>query len=54
MADDIPRLTIRVYRVSASGAVVEDRGTVHVRDIKEPLLTGEWPPCRCPRHRAAS
>ncbi|MFS8201013.1 hypothetical protein ACLVWQ_20275 [Streptomyces sp. CWNU-52B] len=48
------RLTLRVYRVDAAGAVTEDRGRVEVltggRGAALPL-TSAYPPCRCPRCR---
>lgn len=48
------RMTIRVYSVSADGAVTGDRGTVSVPSGDGPVPTSHaYPPCRCPRHRAA-
>jgi hypothetical protein len=54
MSDDIPRLTIRIYRVNADGAVVEDRGLRTLKASKSPMTSSTWPPCQCPRHREAS
>ncbi|MEU0738328.1 hypothetical protein [Streptomyces sp. NPDC006134] len=46
------KMTLRVYRVDADGAVVEDRGTVSVTDrTGPPPLHSGFPPCACPRHR---
>lgn len=46
------KMTLRVYRVDAHGAVVEDRGTVSVADPTGPLPPSQgFPPCACPRHR---
>ncbi|MFD8261671.1 hypothetical protein ACFV19_22680 [Streptomyces griseoluteus] len=49
-----PRLTLRVYRVTGDGRITDDTGTRQVPPCDEPLATGTWPPCRCPRHREAS
>lgn len=48
------RMTIRVYSVGPDGAVMGDRGTVRVMASDGPVPTSHaYPPCRCPRHRAA-
>lgn len=48
------RMTIRVYSVTSDGAVTRDRGTVRVMGGDGPVPTSHaYPPCRCPRHRAA-
>ncbi|NGO45764.1 hypothetical protein [Streptomyces ureilyticus] len=48
------RLTLRVYKVNAQGAVTEDRGKVEVlaggRAESVPR-TWAFPPCECPRCR---
>jgi hypothetical protein len=46
-------MTMRVYRVSPDGRVTEIRGRVSViaDENMAPLLTNQYPPCRCPRHR---
>ncbi|GHE92947.1 hypothetical protein E5082_28650 [Streptomyces griseoluteus] len=49
-----PRLTLRVYRVIGNGRITDDTGTRQVPPCDEPLATGTWPPCQCPRHREAS
>ncbi|MFC7016189.1 hypothetical protein ACFQMH_31765 [Streptomyces viridiviolaceus] len=47
------KMTLRVYRVNADGAVTEVRGTLNVKGTETPLpLTDQYPPCTCPRHRA--
>ncbi|WP_210587114.1 hypothetical protein [Streptomyces sp. GESEQ-35] len=48
-----PTMTLHVYRVNRDGEVVEDQGAVNVVPSDEPLMSGAWPPCRCPRHRDA-
>lgn len=48
------RMTLHVYRVNQDGAVTKDFGTVHVKGKEAPLpVRDAYPPCRCPRHRAA-
>ncbi|KUO20675.1 hypothetical protein [Streptomyces dysideae] len=49
-----PRMTIRVYRVFAGdSSVTEELGTMSVMadDRLPPLMSGQFPPCRCPLHR---
>ncbi|MEU3899720.1 hypothetical protein [Streptomyces sp. NPDC045251] len=47
-------MTLHVYRVDRDGAVTQDFGTVNVKGKEAPLpLRDAYPPCRCPRHRAA-
>lgn len=48
-----PRMTMRVYRVSPDGRVTEVRGPVGfmVDEKTVPVMTSQFPPCRCPRHR---
>jgi DNA-directed RNA polymerase subunit RPC12/RpoP len=48
------RLTLRVYKVDAQGAVTEDQGRVEILTggRADPLPhTSAYPPCRCPRCR---
>ncbi|MFE9649885.1 hypothetical protein ACFYO0_38400 [Streptomyces sp. NPDC006365] len=48
------RLTLRVYKVNAQGAVTEDRGEVEVLTggRTDPVpRTSSYPPCGCPRCR---
>lgn len=48
------KMTMHVYRVNQDGTVTEDRGTVNVKDRKTPMpYSDAYPPCQCPRHRAA-
>ncbi|MFC7815998.1 hypothetical protein ACFUTR_15315 [Streptomyces sp. NPDC057367] len=48
------RMTLHVYRVNRDGAVTKDLGTVDVKGKEAPLPTRDaYPPCECPRHRAA-
>ncbi|MEV8596085.1 hypothetical protein [Streptomyces sp. NPDC052012] len=49
------KMTIEVFTVHRHGHVIEDWGTVvAVRSGKEKVpATCAWPPCACPRHRAA-
>ncbi|TKA09672.1 hypothetical protein [Actinacidiphila oryziradicis] len=52
-----PRMTMRVYRVSrGSGAVTEELGRVSVMadDRLAPMMSGQFPPCRCPLHRLSA
>ncbi|MDW8807429.1 hypothetical protein P1P68_22235 [Streptomyces scabiei] len=52
--DPETRMTIRVYSVAANGTITGDSGTVSVRGGDGPVPTSDaFPPCRCPRHRAA-
>lgn len=49
-ASDRPQMTLRVYRVTATG----QRGTVRTSRFRPntnelPDLSGCWPPCSCPR-----
>ncbi|MGW4103572.1 hypothetical protein [Streptomyces sp. NPDC004976] len=48
------KMTLHVYTVNQDCAVVEDRGTVDVPAIREPLppMGYLYPPCACPRCRA--
>ncbi|MEV0218453.1 hypothetical protein [Streptomyces sp. NPDC050704] len=49
------RLTLRVYKMDAKGAVTEDRGRVEILlgDRTDPLpRTSAYPPCGCPGCRA--
>ncbi len=44
------RMTLRVYTVTRTGALVEDRGTVSVLSVREcPPPPSDFPPCSCPR-----
>jgi hypothetical protein len=50
-------MTMRVYRVSrGSGAVTEELGRVSVMadDRLPPMMSGQFPPCRCPLHRLSA
>jgi len=50
------RMTIHVYRVTAEGADVEDRGEVRTwtgSRIDPTPRTAAFPPCACPRCRTA-
>ena len=51
-AEGHPGISIAVYKVDGGTG---ERGPVtertHLRSEDAPLLTGVWPPCRCPRHR---
>ena len=50
------RLTLRVYKIDAGGTVTEDRGKVEILagGHREPVpYTSAYPPCSCPRCRAA-
>ncbi|MEU9882592.1 hypothetical protein [Streptomyces phaeochromogenes] len=45
-------MTIRVYAVSRTGQITEDRGTLSVMPGQElPPMMGIFPPCDCPHHR---
>lgn len=47
------KMTLHVYTVNRKGQVIEDRGTVKVRDHQVPTPVRDvYPLCRCPRHRA--
>ncbi|MFC4464971.1 hypothetical protein ACFPH6_10520 [Streptomyces xiangluensis] len=48
------RLTLRVYKINAQGAVTEDRGKVEVLTVGRAgavPLTWAFPPCKCPHCR---
>lgn len=49
-----PRMTMRVYRVSRDGAVTRELGRVSVMADERlgPMMSGQFPPCRCPLHSA--
>jgi hypothetical protein len=48
---DVPLLTLRVSR--DSGRTWDTRRVISNRDNLVPLLTSQWPPCLCPKHRDA-
>ncbi|WP_432097560.1 hypothetical protein [Streptomyces sp. bgisy100] len=49
-------MTLRVYRATRDGVVVEERGTVRIvaGEVLPPLMSHAYPPCGCPRHRGHS
>lgn len=49
--EEHPRLSIAVYTVDGATGEPGEKAHRALGDDPGPLLTGVWPPCRCPRHR---
>lgn len=53
--DDFPKMTMRVYTVTADGRITSDSG-VRLFNTDRGAVSdyhSAYPPCRCPRHRPA-
>ncbi|MGD3107876.1 hypothetical protein [Streptomyces sp. YGL11-2] len=47
-------MTLRVYKTTRDGVVIQERAQIHVVASDRLDLYGlshAWPPCACPRHK---